>query len=147
MAKKTSTTATRRRLCLVDVLHRSEPDGRCRIEVSMEWQGTAYRAQREGTQTTQGVLRAAAEACLEAAESAAGNSIALRLVGVKSVRAFDSEVIIASVRGESPDRNYRLLGCAASAPGEDPSHAASQAATRAVLDALNRILEKYVDAE
>lgn len=143
MAKKTTTTATRRRLCLVDVLHRSEPDGRCRIEVSMEWQGTAFKAQREGTQTTQGVLRAAAEACLEAAAAASGNSIALRLVGVKSVRAFDSEVIIASVRGESPERTYRLLGCAACGPGDDPS----QAATRAVLDALNRILEKYVEAD
>jgi hypothetical protein len=139
MADQASTA--RRRLCLVDVRHRSEPDGRCRVDVNMEWQGVAYHATREGTQTTQGVLRAAAEACLEAAEEAAGHSIALRLIGVKSVRAFDSEVIIASVRGETGEKTYRLLGCAASQPGDDPS----QAATRAVLDALNRILEKYVD--
>lgn len=130
----------RRRLRLVDVSHASQQDGHCTVTVVMEWKGDSYRESVEGTETRQGVLRSAALACLKVANKAAEDPIDFSLSGVKAVRAFDSEVVIASVRGQSEEREYRLLGCSATGPGEDPA----RVATRAVLDALNRVLEKYV---
>jgi hypothetical protein len=133
----------RRRLKLVDIVHDRFPDGRCSVQVVMEWHGRTLEGLEEGTQTTQGILRAGALATLTAANMAADDGIDLELVGVKAIKAFDAEVIIAAVRGVSPESRYRLIGSCAASTDTEPA----RGAVLAVLDALNRILEKYVPVE
>ena len=133
----------RRRLKLVEVDHETFQDGRCAVRVHMEWRDRAVHATREGTETLQGILRAAALATLEAADAAAEDGLTLELVGVKAIRAFDAEVIIAAVRGHTETDRYRLLGSCAAATDTDPA----RASVLAVLDAVNRVLERYVPVD
>jgi len=60
-------------------------------------------------------------------------------VGIKLVRAFDSWIVVTALRGRSSERSYRLLG-SAEAPGEDTA----RGAVLSVLDAVNRVMEKYI---
>lgn len=116
-------------------------DGRCQAHVSLEWtRGTLFRGEAEGTETLQGRLRAAALACLKAAEKATDDELKLELRGVKAVRAFDAWVVIVSVQGDSPENQYRLLG-AATSPDD---RSVDRSAVHAVLDATNRVLAKYL---
>jgi hypothetical protein len=119
------------------------PDGRVRIEVELEWKGgTRFRSQAEGTGTLEGETRAAALASLEAAETVTEGRLSLELMGVKAIRAFDGWVVIVSVRGESAAGTYSLIGSTACPDGRT-----TRGAAVAVLDAINRILEKYMDGE
>lgn len=119
------------------------PDGRVRVEVELEWKGgTPFRARAEGIGTLEGKTRAAAEASLEAAEAATEGRLSLELMGVKAVRAFDGWVVIVSVRGQSAHGSYSLIGSTACPDGRT-----TRGAAVAVLDAINRILEKYMDGE
>lgn len=116
-------------------------DGRCTTRVVLAWtEGALFDGEAGGTETLQGRLRAAALACLKAAEKATDDGLRLNLRGVKAVRAFDAWVVIVSVLGESGQSQYRLLGAATS---PDDQHVA-QSAVQAVLDATNRVLEKYL---
>ena len=110
------------------------------MSVRLEWKQKVFRSEVEGTETPQGVLRSAAQACLQAATEAAGGDLELELVGVKAIKAFDAEVVIASVRAVTTEDRYRLLGSCAASTEEDPA----RGAVLAVLDALNRIMEIYV---
>jgi hypothetical protein len=136
----TSFSPRRTRVRLAGVDHQPFPDGRCSVRVKLEWQGEEYSAESEGTETSQGILRAAAKACILAAQAASEEKLQLELVGVKSVRAFDADVIITSVRGTSERSRYRLLGSCAASPHDD----IARAGVLSTLNALNRILEKYV---
>ncbi|MGD2070604.1 MAG: hypothetical protein PVI57_18165 [Gemmatimonadota bacterium] len=115
------------------------PDGRCRIEVKLEWRGRTFSAVAEGLQPLHGSLRTAAEATLEAAAAATGGRLELSLRGIKPLRAFDVTLIVVAVAAHEGERRYKLLGTKA-VEGEEPV----EAACRAVLDALNRVLELYV---
>jgi len=82
--------------------------------------------------------RLGAEAAIRALESFTEGTITFDLVGVKVVRAFDANVVIASLiqRGDSgPDR---LLGCYL-ADGD-----MVRGAALAVLNATNRVLGNYI---
>ncbi len=119
------------------------PDGRCRARVRMEWtRGRTYLGEGEGTQTLEGELRAAAQATLEAASDAAGGRVRLELRGVKAVRAFDSWVVVVSVliRPLDGSEGLRLMGVHP-CPDEDTP----RGAVMAILDAINRVLERYLE--
>lgn len=119
------------------------PDGRCTATVELEWkEGERFDGRAEGTHTMQGGLRAGALATLRAAESAAEGRLKLEFVGVKAVRAFDAWVTIAAVRARSQDTAYHLLGSYADL--EDPT---PRSAALALLDATNRVLEKYLEID
>lgn len=106
----------------------------------MEWRdGETFVGEASGTQTTEGWLRTSAQAALRAIEVAAEDRLALRLAGIKAVRAFDGWVVIAAVRARSADRSYSLLGAQTAKDDEFKS-----TAVRSVLDAINRVLELYV---
>lgn len=81
-----------------------------------------------------GVLRCAAQAAVLALESAIGRRVTFELLGVKSLRAFDANVIIVSLttHGEGPAR--RIVG---SYLAEDDLE---RGAALAVLHATNRLL-------
>ena len=115
-------------------------DGRCVADVELEWSdGTRYQGKAEGTDTLQGGLRAGALATLRAVEAAAQGRVNLEFVGVKAVRAFDAWVTIVAVRGRNDASSYLLLGSFADL--EDPT---PHSAALALLDATNRIMEKYL---
>ena len=114
-------------------------NGHCQAGVSLELQGEVFRGSSEGTHTLEGRLRCGALAAVQAAEGATAGQVKLDLLGVKAVRAFDQWIVIVSVRGRSGDRSYRLLGSFATDEAD-----AARGAALAVLDATNRILEKYL---
>jgi len=116
------------------------PDGRCSVEASLEWSSRLYRGEAEGLGPLQGRLRTAALATLRAAAAASDDVLELELTGIKTVRAFDTMVVIAAVHAEVGGRPYRLLG-AKTSPDEEKL---VETAARAVLDAINRVFEKYV---
>jgi len=116
------------------------PDGRCKVRVVLEWtEERFFRGEAEGTLTLQGEIRAASAAALDAASRATEDRLSLELMGVKSIRAFDRRVVIVSVRGRSADSSYDLIGAKAC-----PESRTTRAAVIASLDAVNRILSRYL---
>ena len=104
----------RGRLRFDAVHHEDFPNGHRRVRVTLEWPGgESYRGEAIGTQTTEGWLRACAQATLQAAQSAVQSQISLSLVGIKAVRAFDSWVIVSAVRAKTSERTYSLIGAEA----------------------------------
>lgn len=132
----------RQRLRFEDFVLEAFQDGFCRAEATLEWVGSLYTGQSEGTHTLEGGLRAGAEAVLRAAEKATDGAFRLKLRGAKAVRAFDAWVVIVSLEGESRAEAYRLMGAYAC-----PDEETARGAALAVLDATNRVLEKYVREE
>jgi hypothetical protein len=130
----------RQRLRFEEVLHKSQPDGRCRVGVRLEWCGRIVQASAEGVETQHGRVRAAAVATLEAALDGAGKRVDFELVGVKAFRAFDGWVVVVRLNAETEAKSYRLLG---SASCED-DEALLRAAAHAVLDATNRLLARFI---
>lgn len=133
------TAYQRERLRFEDVEHDTFPDGRCRVRVRFEWHGERISAESAGTETREGILRAAARATLDVARIATRDRVRMELTGIKAVRAFDAWVIIAAVRAHTPDGTLSLLGSLATAD-DDPA----RGAVLAVLDATNRALERHL---
>ena len=130
----------RERLDFSDFVYESFPDGRCATRVTLEWSdGIQFVGSSDGTQTLEGRLRSGARAALAAAESATKSRMRLDLLGVKALRAFDEWIVIVSVRGKTESDSYRLLGSYATSEDE-----AARGAALAVLDATNRIIERYI---
>lgn len=127
------------RLRFLDLEFHPFPDGNGKVTVRMEWRGEEIQGEAEGIATREGLLRMAALASLDTVKRMAGDAVQANLAGVKAVRAFDAWVVIASVRARAMGRDYRLLG--AKACDEDELKRGSAIA---VLDALNRVLEKAV---
>ena len=105
----------------------------------MEWKGREIQGEAHGVSTREGDLRMGAQASLATLAQIAGEVVDAELVGVKAVRAFDAWVVIASVRARAQGRDYRLLGAKACEEGD-----LNRGAAIAVLDALNRVLEKVM---
>lgn len=108
----------------------------CRAEVELEYEpGNSVVGEATGVAAALGDVRLAAEATLRAIETFVAGELHFELIGVKQMRAFDSNVVIVSViarqEGE-PER--RLLGC----------HLADsdllRATVVATLQATNRLL-------
>ena len=116
------------------------PGGKSTVSVSMEWQGLEIQGKATGIDTREGDLRMGAEASLDTIHSLTGDVVKAELRGVKAVRAFDAWVVIVSVWAQFDDRDYRLLGAKACADEGE----LTRGAAIAVLDALNRVLEKAV---
>ena len=134
-------TDQRERLRFQNFAYEPYMNGRCAAEVTLELDGRVFEGKSEGTQTLEGQLRCGALAAVEAAEGATDSQISLELLGVKAVRAFDQWIVIVSVRGRTDAQSYRLIGSFATDERD-----ASRGAALAVLDATNRILERYLEA-
>ncbi len=125
----------RDRLRFVEFEFDQLPNSRCQARVALEWHaGARFEGESEGFGSDAGALRCAAEATLTAIERAVEGSISVELLGVRSVRAFDTVVLIVSVLCRRGDESYRLVG----------SFLAETDLTRgaavAVLNATNRLL-------
>jgi hypothetical protein len=113
-----------------------EPDMRVRVRVSLEWRGRTISGEAIGEKGENLELRTAATAALDAIAEVADPPIDLRLAGIKSIRAFDAELMVVSLYRPASAPN--LLG-AVLVVG-DPRRAAALA----VLHALNRVLGNYL---
>lgn len=116
------------------------PDGKGNVSVHMEWKGQELHGEASGIATREGDLRMGAEASLDTIRSVTGDQVNAELRGVKAVRAFDAWVVIASVHARAHDREYRLLGAKACESEDD----LTRGAAIAVLDALNRLIERVI---
>lgn len=129
----------RERLRFANFSFQRTPSGRCHAEVELEWlDGERITGKADGVGSTVGDLRLAADAALRALEMFSKDALAFELVGVKTMRAFDANIVIVSVivlRGGGP---RRLLGCHLA---EDD---ALRAAVVATLHATNRILGNFI---
>lgn len=114
------------------------PDGRCRARVGLQLGETAsFEGVSEGLCSPTGELRCAAQAAVHALEHAVAGKVELELLGVKSVRAFDSTVVIVSLACHEQE-SRRMVGSYLS-EGHHPRGAAL-----AVLNATNRVLGNLV---
>ncbi|MFO8173098.1 MAG: hypothetical protein ACQET1_07500 [Gemmatimonadota bacterium] len=117
------------------------PDGRCTVQVGLDWtRGRSYLGEAQGTQTLEGELRAAAGAALEGIQRAADGRVTLELRGAKAVRAFDAWIVVVSVKGQADAETYRLMGAYPCSDEDTP-----RGAVMAVLVATNRIMERFLE--
>jgi hypothetical protein len=126
---------TRVRLGRVERQLRS--DGHLRITVALEWRGREYVEEVVAERGAGVELRAAANAALSTLQRLTAGGLPFRLIGVKPVRAFDTDIIVVSVlrAGDTPQRYVGAV-----LDEGNPLRAAA----KAVLDALNRILEPHL---
>lgn len=133
----------RRRLRFDDFQLARFPDGSCEARVRTEWTGEqSFQGQARGAQTLEGEIRAAAAATLQAVSEAAGNTLELSLRGAKAIRAFDTWLVVVSVRARTEEDSLRLLGAHPCPDGDT-----ARGAVLAALDAINRVVEPYLPEE
>lgn len=114
---------------------RKLPSGLGSATVTLEWKGTErYLGRAEGVSSAFADLRLAVEATLKALAEFTRHKDVFELVGVKSVRAFDSNVVMVSVMAKRDGKPTQLVGCRI-ADG-DPL----RSAVLATLQATNRLL-------
>lgn len=126
---------TTRRVRLLSVERFPQPDGRIRVTVTLEWAGTKHVGDATDLGGTP-QLRASALATLEALRSVLGGEPPARFIGVKQFRAFDTEIVVVAL--SRPGRGAPLVGAVA---GGDEI---TQAAARATLQSLNRLLGNFL---
>lgn len=132
----------RERLKFEEFEHQTSQNGRARVRVVLTGQGQRYLGEATGVETREGAGRAAALAAIAATQAATGGRFTAELMGIKLVRAFDAWIVITALRAHSTERDYRLLG-SSEAPGDDTT----RGAVLSVLDAVNRVLQKYLTVE
>jgi hypothetical protein len=109
-------------------------NGRCRARVTLTlMDDMQYKGESDGLASQAGELRCCAQACVEALGRSVGDAVKFELFGVKSVRAFDSQVVIVSLALAGESGNHRVVGCCLT---DDPCRGAALA----VLNATNRVL-------
>lgn len=112
--------------------------GNVRVRVSLEWSGEIKIGEASGESGDLLEQRTAATAALNALEAVVGESLGIKLVGVKHVRAFDEELMVVALYRPGPPAQ-RLVGSVSIE--NDPRRAAAVA----VLNGLNRILGTYLN--
>jgi hypothetical protein len=114
------------------------PSGQCTAEVELEYEGQKVAGRSSGQSSPLADLRVAAEAALRALEQFTDHSLVFELIGVKLIRAFDSNLVIVSVALRGSDAQARLVGCYL------VESDTRRGAAVAVLNATNRILGNYI---
>lgn len=131
----------RERVKLVDAQLVHDVDTLAHAEIALEWKAVEYRGRAEAHGLGPIDLRVCAEATLDALHKLLGGRMSFRLIGVKSVRAFDDSVAIVALGTVDPETggDRRLIGTAPSTEGGVP-----QGVARAVLNATNRVLGNFL---
>ncbi len=126
----------RRRVRFMGV-ERTEDHRRTRIDVDLEWGAVIYRGTASCERSPAIELNTTAAAVVDGLERLTDVDLGLRVVGVKSFRAFDSELMVASLSGNDGSRKH-LVG--AVIVNDD----LFKAAALATLSALNRTLGNFL---
>ena len=113
--------------------------GRCRARVVLSWaDGREFTGESDGVASQAGELRCSAAAAVQALVQAVEPRLALELLGVKAVRAFDATVVIVSMSAHVQSLASRLVGSYLTET--DPPRGAALA----VLNATNRLLGNFL---
>ncbi len=131
----------RERVKLVEAQLKHAADTRVQAEIALEWKAVEYRGKATAVGRGAIDLRVCAEATLNALHDLLGGRMNFRLIGVKSVKAFDDSVAIVALGVVDPETggDRRLIGTAPSTEGGLP-----QGVARAVLNATNRVLGNFL---
>ena len=129
----------RRRVRFVSARMEAPRMGRAVARVELEWAGQVHVGQLEGESGPAPELRLTALATLAALDQVLGGRVRFQLVGIKPMRAFDADVVVALLRSDVEGKS--LIGAALEA---DDAH---RAASIAVLNATNRLLGNYLSNE
>ena len=129
--------AARRRVRFAAIERFVEHDHHVRLRVSLEWNNEIKIGEATGENGDLIELRTAAAASLAAIEAVLGEDLAIKLAGVKQVKAFDAELMVVALY-RSKGAPTRLVGSVS--VGDNPRRAAAVA----VLNALNRVLGNYL---
>jgi len=112
-------------------------NGRCRAQVTLLWQERGrVQGDAEGVSSPSGELRCAAQACLNALAQGVPEA-AFEILGVKAIRAFDANVVVASLAVRGINAGPRLVGSYLA--GEN----LARGAALAVLNAANRVISGH----
>lgn len=122
-----------RRRVRFDSVERVEERGRVTINLGLEWQDVVHTGTATGEGGAAIELKTTARAAVDALERLTGQDLDLRIIGVKPIHAFDSDLMVASLIRAGAGQQ-RLVG--AVVVSGDPL----EAAALAVLSALNRTL-------
>jgi hypothetical protein len=131
-------SARRERLRFAEFSFSRTQSGQCSAEVSLEWDNMMFFGRAAGQSSPLGDFRVAAEAALRALEDFAKDAMHFELLGVKHVRAFDSDLLIVSVSLLEGAKTTRLVGCYLAESDT------KRGAAMAVLNATNRMLGNYI---
>lgn len=126
-----------RRRVRFEGVRREAGAGQVAITVALRWRGEVHTGEAFADRGSALELKAAALATIRALESLSGESFGFRIIGVKSIHAFDSDLMVASLN-RSAATEQRLVGTVVVA--DDPLAAAALA----VLSALNRAMGNFL---
>jgi hypothetical protein len=126
----------RRRVRFVSTERSDGPTG-VTITVRLEWNDVLHLGAATGERGAAVELKTTAQAAVMAIEALCGYSIGVRIVGIKQVHAFDSDIIVASLlKTDGPPQ--RLVGAVI------VSNSPIDSAALAVLSGLNRTLGNFL---
>lgn len=139
-ASRTSTAVSKQeRLRFSEFAFDRTPAGRVTCQVTLEFgPGELVSGTVAGTASPAGDTRLGAEAAIRALETFTERAITFELIGVKVVRAFDSNIVITSLIQHGDKGPERLLGCYAA------DRDLVKGAALSVLNATNRVLGTYI---
>jgi hypothetical protein len=129
--------AARQRVKFNGVERINERDGNVRMRVTLGWNGEQYQGSATNEPGELIELRTSASAALDALEKVRGETLGIKLGGVKQIRAFDVDLMVVALYRSDP-APQRLVGMVL-VNGDT-----RRAAAIAVLNALNRILGNYL---
>jgi hypothetical protein len=131
-----SATGPRRRVRFVDAI-RSEENHQATITVRLEWNGVIHSASVTGERGEAVELKTTAQAAVNALQKLTSQDLAVRIIGIKRVHAFDSDLMVASMI-RTGGAQQRLVGAVLVA------NDAINSAALAVLSGLNRTLGNFL---
>jgi len=131
-----SASEPRRRVRFLDAVRSDSPDG-VTVTVRVEWNGVVHSGAATGERGPAVELKTTALAALSALQDLTVEDLAIRVIGIKRVHAFDSDLMVASmIRVDGVQQ--RLVGAVIVA--DDPISSAALA----VLSGLNRTLGNFL---
>lgn len=128
-----------RRRVRFEYVERVEDHGRVTINVGLQWDDAVHTGSASGEGGSAIELKTTARATVDALERLTDQDLQLRIIGVKPIRAFDSDLMVASLIRAGVG-HQRLVGAVVVSGGS------LEAAALAVLSALNRTLGNTLHA-
>ena len=125
--------AVRLRLVSCKVEHARGAMSRAIVEFEGRVDGERIEGRKEGSTCPGGDLRLAALATMDAIQQATSSALRLELIGVKPIRAFDTNIVVVAAIAHHGGNATRVVGAAIA--DEDPLVGTA----RATLHAVNRL--------
>lgn len=130
-------TGPRRRVRFLSA-ERDEDAGRVSITVNLEWNDQVVTGSATGEKGHVLELKTTAQAAIHALQKLSPQGLDVRLIGIKPIHAFDSDLMVASLL-RNDGAGQRLVGAVV------VTTQLHDAAAMAVLSALNRTLGNFLD--